>query len=268
MKSLNECVRNPLKHKLLAGDVVTSLIVRMSRGPETAQVAATAGLDALYVDLEHSPLSLETTAMLCTTAWEAGVTPLVRLPNLDAGLMGRVLDLGAMGLIAPQIESAEDAKKLVNAAKYPPIGQRSVSSSLPVLGYRNFPVMEVAAAINRETLLVAMIESEAGLNACEDIAAVDGIDLLFVGTHDLSVQMGMAADANLERLNACIQRVLDAAKRHGKAVGLGGLAANPAALTFWVTRGVQFISVGSDLGFLLQGATQAVQRVKPQAASH
>ena len=266
MRTLEELVHNPLKAKLRAGHVVTSMIVRMARGPETSQLAASAGLDALYVDLEHSPLSLETTAIVCTAAWDAGITPLVRLPSNDAGLIGRVLDLGAMGVIVPQIESAEGARHAVKAALYPPLGNRSVSSSLPVLGYRNFPVMEAAKQINAQILVVAMIESQAGLDQCEEIAAVDGIDLLFVGTHDLSVQLGIAGATDKTQINACIQRVVNAAKSHGKSVGLGGMAADPEGLKFWTSQGVQFMSVGSDLSFLMQGASHAVKQIK--AACH
>jgi 2-keto-3-deoxy-L-rhamnonate aldolase RhmA len=261
MRSLAELVHNPLKAKLRAGQVVTSMIVRMARGPETSQIAASAGLDALYVDLEHSPLNLETTAIVCTSAWDSGITPLVRLPSNDTGLIGRVLDLGAMGVIVPQIESAEDARLAVKGALYPPLGNRSVSSSLPVLAYRNFPVMDAAKEINEQILVVAMIESQAGLDRCEEIAAVDGIDLLFVGTHDLSVQLGIAGGADKTQINACIERVVNAAKSNGKSVGLGGMAADPDALTYWTARGVQFISVGSDLGFVMQGASLAVKQI-------
>ena len=262
MRSLEELVHNPLKVKLRAGQVVTSMIIRMARGPETSQLAASAGLDALYVDLEHSPLSLESAAIVCTAAWDAGVTPLVRLPSNDAGLIGRVLDLGAMGVIVPQVESAEDAKMVVKAALYPPLGSRSVSSSLSVLGYRNFPVIEATQQINQQILVVAMIESQAGLDRCEEIAAVDAIDLLFIGTHDLSVQLDIVGAGDKTQINACIERVVNAAKSNGKSVGLGGMAADPDALKYWTARGVQFISVGSDLGFVMQGATQAVQIIK------
>ena len=94
------------------------------------------------------------------------------------------------------------------------------------------------------------------------LAAVDGIDLLFVGTHDLSVQLGIAGGTDKTQINACIERVVNAAKLNGKAVGLGGLAADPDALKYWTVRGVQFISVGSDLGFVMQGASLAVKQIK------
>jgi len=265
MLNLEQLVHNPLKAKLRAGQVVTSMIVRMARGPETSQLAGAAGLDALYVDLEHSPLSLEATAIVCTAAWDAGVTPLVRLPNNDAGLIGRVLDLGAMGVIIPQVESAEDAQRAVKAALYPPLGHRSVSTTLPVLAYRSFPALKAAEQLNSQMMVVAMIESEAGLDRCEEIAAVEGIDLLFVGAHDLSVQLGIAGSSDPTQINACIERVLMAAKKHGKSVGLGGMASDPDAVSYWTSRGVQFVSVGSDLGFLQQGATQAVKRIHTHA---
>ena len=262
MPTLEQLVRNPLKEKLRAGEVVTSMIVRISRGPETGRLAGTAGLDAIYVDLEHSPLTLETTAVICTSAWEAGVTPMVRVPGKDAGLIGRILDLGAMGVIAPQVDSADDARQAVSAALYPPAGRRSVSSTLPVLAYRNFPALEMTQQMNSQILIAVMIETEAGIRHCDEIAAVDGVDMLFIGAHDLSVDMGLAGQSDHPRLKASIHQVLQSAKRHGKAVGIGGMAANPQALQFWLTQGVQFISVGSDLGFLLQGATQSVARVR------
>jgi 2-keto-3-deoxy-L-rhamnonate aldolase RhmA len=123
-------------------------------------------------------------------------------------------------------------------------------------------VIEATQQINQQILVVAMIESQAGLDRCEEIAAVDGIDLLFIGTHDLSVQLDIVGAGDKTQINACIERVVNAAKSNGKSVGLGGMAADPDALKYWTARGVQFISVGSDLGFVMQGATQAVQIIK------
>ena len=121
--------RNRLKDKLAAGEVCASMIVRLSRGSEIARIAKTAGFDALYVDLEHSTLTLEAASQICMTAVDLDVTPLVRVAGPMSEAIGRILDGGALGVIAPGVENAEDARQVVARAKYPPIGRRSASSA-------------------------------------------------------------------------------------------------------------------------------------------
>src|SRR5579864_800824 len=112
-----DVLRNHVKEKLARGEVVASMTVRLVRGIEIARIAKTAGFDSLYVDLEHSSFSLETTSQICIAALEAGITPLVRVPNLAE--VSRVLDGGALGVIAPHVQSADDARAYVAAAKFP-----------------------------------------------------------------------------------------------------------------------------------------------------
>ncbi|WP_421956214.1 HpcH/HpaI aldolase family protein [Polaromonas sp.] len=253
---------NPLKEKLARGDLVASMIVRISRGPEIGRIAATAGLDALYVDLEHSVLSLETTALICTAAREAGVVPLVRVPQIDASLICRVLDGGAMGIVVPHVESAEDARHAVACALYPPQGRRSAASGQAILHYRNFPQGEANAAINASMFLAVMIESRAAIECIDEIAAVQGVNMLFIGAGDLSVDMGLAGQPTHPDVGKAIARVLSAAARHGVAVGLGGLAGEQALLAHWVAQGARFISTATDLAFLSRAAADSVRFVK------
>lgn len=262
METLQEITRNPLKEKLARGEVVVSMIVRMSRGPEIGRIAATAGFDTLYVDLEHSALSLETTAVICNAAREAGVVPLVRVPDTSPSTICRILDAGAMGIVVPHIQGAEDARRAVACALYPPLGERSTSSGLAMLHYRNFPQGEANAAINQSVFVAAMIESRAALDCIEEIAAVPGIDMLFVGAGDLSADLGLAGQPTHPDVAAGIAKVLQAAKRHGLTTGLGGLAGRQAFLAQWMKKGVQFISAGTDLGFLMKAATDSVESIR------
>src|SRR5690606_30888416 len=128
--------------------------------------------------------SLETTACICTAAREAGVVPLVRVPQVEASQIARILDGGAMGIIAPHITSAADARRVVAYAKYPPLGVRSVSSGLALLNYRSFPQEQVNAAVNASVFVAVMIESGQAVSCIDEIAAVDGVDMLFVGAGD------------------------------------------------------------------------------------
>ena len=158
---INELLRNHVKERLDRGDVVASMTVRLVRGIEIARIAKSAGFDSLYVDLEHSSFSLETTGQICIAALEAGITPLVRVPGLAE--VSRVLDAGALGVIAPHVQSADDARAYVAAAKFPPLGHRSAAGPLPHLHYRSFPAASADAALNQATLLIVQFESEEAL---------------------------------------------------------------------------------------------------------
>jgi 4-hydroxy-2-oxoheptanedioate aldolase len=133
---IGEVLRNRVKEKLARGETVASITVRLVRGLEIARLARTAGFDSLYVDMEHSSFSFETTGQICIAAIEADITPFVRVPGVAA--VARVLDGGALGVIAPHVRSAHEARDYVKAAKFPPLGERSAAGPLPHLQYRIF----------------------------------------------------------------------------------------------------------------------------------
>jgi 2-keto-3-deoxy-L-rhamnonate aldolase RhmA len=258
---------NHLRQKLARGEVATSMIVRMSRGPEVGAIAQAAGFDSLYIDLEHSPLGLETVSVLCHSAQAARVTPLARVPAVDGGLITRLLDGGAMGIVAPHVTSAADAARLVSCCRYPPSGSRSTSSTLPQLGYGKrsgeFATQaEAHAAVDREMLVVAMIESVAGLDNVQDIAGVDGIDILLVGAGDLSADLGCSGRLDDPALSDAFDRVIDACKRAGKHAGIGGMAGRPDLLEQLVAQGARYLSLGTDTAFMVAGGAAAVRRIR------
>src|SRR5499427_2758125 len=148
-----EIVRNNVKEKLACGEVVASMTVRLTRSVEIARLAKTAGFDSIYVDVEHSSLSLETTSQICVAALEAGVAPFVRVPSTRPEHVSRVLDGGALGVIAPHVRSAAEAREVVAAAKYPPLGVRSHAAGLPHLLFRSSPPAEGNAAMNEATIV-------------------------------------------------------------------------------------------------------------------
>jgi len=235
------------------------MIVRAARGPEIGALAARAGFDALYVDLEHSPLSLETTAIICTASRHAGVVPLVRTPGLDPALIARVLDLGAQGIIVPQVSSADEAARAVAAARFPPLGHRSYSAALPALDFHRHAARDAMSMLNRNTLVGVMLESRQALDRAADIAAVDGLDFLMLGAGDLAIDaapdIGQVDDAWLCDRIAHLGSVC---RQHGRALALGGLAERPAVLQQALKDGAQLVSLGSDVTLLLAGARAAL----------
>ena len=138
----NDILRNNVKEKLARGEVVSSITVRLVRGIEIVRIAKTAGFDSLYVDLEHSSLGVDATGQICMAALELGIAPFVRVPANTRENVQRALDGGALGIIAPDVRSAEEARAVVSACKYPPRGQRGASGGLPHLHYRSFPTAE------------------------------------------------------------------------------------------------------------------------------
>ena len=147
---MTETVRNSLKERLARGEVASSMTVRLTRSGEIARLAKAAGFDSLYVDLEHSSLSLETTSQICLAALDAGIAPFARVPQLD--IIGRVLDGGALGVIVPDVRSASQAREVVRAAKYPTLGERGFAGALPHFQYRNPPAAQAYQALNDATM--------------------------------------------------------------------------------------------------------------------
>ena len=129
--TLTDILRNPMRDKLARGEVVSSITVRLVRNIEIARIAASAGFDSLYVDLEHNSFSIDACGQICMAAAAIGITPMVRVPANTPEWISRVLDAGAWGVIAPHIRSADEARAVVAAAKFPPLGERSANSGLP-----------------------------------------------------------------------------------------------------------------------------------------
>ncbi len=255
-------IRNRLRETLARGEVAASMTVRAFRGIEIARIAATAGFDSIYVDIEHNTLSIDTACQICMAALETGVTPLVRVPGRSLDLIGRLLDGGALGVIAPHVQSAEDAARIVACAKFPPHGERGAGGALPHFGYRSVPPAEANAALNAATMVVVMIETEAALANVEAIAAVDGVDLLMVGTNDLCAEMGITGQFDHPAVHEAYARCIAAARAAGKYVGVGGLASRPDLVASFVAAGARYVSTGTDLAFLIGAAREKAAFVR------
>jgi len=155
----NEVVRNVVKEKLARNEIVASMTIRLTRGIEIARLAKTAGFDMIYIDLEHSTMTLDMTGQICLAALSVGITPMVRVPANTPEYIQRVLDGGALGIVAPGIRSAAEAREVVKAVKFAPLGERGAGGALPHLEYRSFPTAEANAAMNDATMVIVQFES-------------------------------------------------------------------------------------------------------------
>ena len=258
---LRNIVRNHAKEKLARDEVVASMTIRLVRGTEIAQIARSAGFDTFYIDIEHCSFSMETTSALCMAGLAAGITPMVRVPNGKPEWVVRALEGGALGVIVPHVRSAEEARAIVAAARFGPAGNRCVAGTLPQIQFRSFPQTEIANTMNDATMIVVMMESVDALECVEEIAAVDGIDMLFIGTNDLTTEMGLIGKFDEPRVHDAYVRTINACRKNGKHVGIGGLASRPDLIADYVKMGARFISTGTDLAFLMSTCAQKAKQV-------
>jgi 4-hydroxy-2-oxoheptanedioate aldolase len=256
-----DILRNNVKDKLKRSEVGSSMTVRLARSGEIARVAKTAGFDMLYIDLEHSPLTLDATSQICMSCLDLGVMPAVRVPANTPEYISRVLDCGALGVIAPHVRSAEEARAVVKAAKLPPQGERSNTGAFPQLQYRSFPAAETCAAINDATLVIVQFESASCLECADEIVAVEGVDIVLVGLNDMLADMGLTGQYDHPRVREIYQRTIEACRQHGKHCGVGGLASRPDLMAEYVRMGARYVSSGTDLSFLLGAATARAKQI-------
>ena len=249
-------LRNPLAETLRAGRLGLTMIVQQMQSVNIALAARHCGFDALSVDLEHSVIPESAAAQICVAAQWAGVTPLVRLPSLDAHYANRMLDAGALGVLAPHVGSAEEARAVVRACKFAPQGERSVAGSWPHLGYQSLPAEQVGPLFNAATMVIVMLETPQAIEQADEIAAVPGVDILHIGSVDLCEALGLPGRFEDAALARCFDRLIAACRKHGKVSGAGGLGGKPELMQRLIHKGLRFATAGIEWDFMLAGAHQ------------
>jgi 2-keto-3-deoxy-L-rhamnonate aldolase RhmA len=257
-----EIARNPVKEKLARGEVVASMAVRIVPGVEIVRIAKSAGFDMLYVDLEHSAFSMQTTSQISIMGLEAGVPVFVRVPAYTADYVSRVMDGGALGVIAPGVRSAEEARQVVDALKYPPVGSRGLGPGLPLLQYRSFPPEQALPAMNDATMVIVQFESAAALAAMEEIVAVPGVDMILIGTNDLLADLGLPGQYDHPKVAEAYSKTMETCRACGKHVGIGGFGSRPDLVEKYVRMGGRMVSTGTDLAFLVGECGKRVKQVR------
>ncbi len=208
-------LNNSIATRLRAGQRVSGISVGTPY-PPLIQMCAYAGFDFVVIDNEHGPASVETVGEAIRTAHGAGLAPVVRTFEPD---IGRLLDAGAVGIQVPLVETAGQARRIVSACRYPPLGSRSVAFSTPAARYgfgdRNVHVEESNQAI----AVILMIETSVGLSNLDDILAVEGIDAICVGPTDMSYSLGVPGEGKHPKVVEAVERCVQTCRRRGVAVG-------------------------------------------------
>jgi 2-keto-3-deoxy-L-rhamnonate aldolase RhmA len=240
--------------RLRRGELTLMLGIRTSRGPDIVRIAHATGYQSVMIDLEHSTMSLDIAAALCATAVDLGLTPFVRVPEREYGAIGPLLDGGAQGIIAPRIETVGEARTVTRACRFPPRGQRSQLAMVPQLGMRPTPAVALNAALDRQTIVQILLETPAGVANADEIAQLDGVDMLAIGANDLTAELGVPGQFDDPRVTESVATVAAACRHHGKLLMLGGIS-DLSILDRLVPLGVSpLVLTGMDTDVFYAGA--------------
>jgi 2-keto-3-deoxy-L-rhamnonate aldolase RhmA len=249
---------NTIKRSLAGGGMSFGTMVFEFSTTGFARIAAQAGAEFACFDMEHTGWSMETIRTLMATTRTADLVPLVRVPADDHDYIARVLDLGALGVMVPMVESEEQARHIVSCTRYPPAGTRGFGL-LYRDDYENDNHIATMAKANREIMVLAQIETKAGVEVVEDIAAVDGVDILWIGHYDLTNSLGIPGRFTDTLFTKAVGRVLAAAAANNKAAGI--MAGTPADAVRHVESGFRAIAF-SDMGIYETGLRSALQTAR------
>lgn len=253
--------RNPARARLAQGGLALGMGVRFARTAEIARMMRAAGYDWLFIDLEHGPGSLESTAQISCAALDAGIAPLIRVPHGEFAMATRSLDGGGWGIVMPHVNTADEARELVGHLRYPPLGHRSIVGGLPHYGFAGAKASDVAATLNAETLIVAMLETPTAIANTDAIVAVPGIDVALIGTNDLALEMGIPGELGHERVAAAYKTVIAACAKHKKWPGMGGVG-DLELIRRYAGLGMRFILGGNDTNVMAQASAERAKALR------
>ena len=235
---------NPVKQQLASGGTAFGTLVFEFFTPGIAAIMAAAGAEFAIFDMEHGGIGIETVRRQMAYARGTSCVPMVRVPTVDYTPIAACLDAGALGVMAPMVETAEQAATLVASTRYPPAGRRGAAFQVAHDDFAAGPVADKIAAANARTLVIALIETARGIANVDAIAATPGVDVLWLGHFDLTNSMGIPGQFEHPDYLAAVERIVGAARHNGLAAGMMAADAN------WGARyrklGFRIIAYGLD----------------------
>ncbi|MGH7188948.1 MAG: HpcH/HpaI aldolase family protein [Acetobacteraceae bacterium] len=255
---------NPLKQRLADGGYAFGTMVFEFFTPGIAQIVRAAGAEFVLYDMEHSGVGIEAIKQQMATCRGIGIVPLVRVPATEYHFIARTLDAGAMGVMVPMVESAEQAREIVAMTRYPPRGRRGAAFGVAHDDYEAGPVAAKIAAAMARTLVIVQIETAKGAEAVNEIAAVDGVDVVWLGHFDLTDFLGIPGEFGNDRYLEQVAAIVDAAGRHGKTAGF--MPVDEKWARNYLGRGFRMMAYGMDLMMLQQELARGLAVMREHAA--
>ena len=256
---------NPVKRRLLAGEHAFGAMFFELFSPGIAQIARNAGAEFALFDMEHSGFGIGELKQQVAFCRGLDIVPMVRVPTTQYHFIARALDAGAMGVMVPMVESAEQAREIVSYTRYPPRGRRGAAFGMAHDDYQGGAVSEKIAALEARTLVIALVETAAGADAVDAIAAVDGIDVVWLGHFDMTNFMGIPAQFEHPRFLAAVDALVAAAERHGKAAGF--MAADEKWARDYVAKGFRMLAYGPDHALFQSALGHGIATLRDAAKS-
>jgi len=251
-------LRSRVLEKLRAGGYVLTAGVSRVTDPWIAEYLGRSGYDVIWFDLEHRSFPYSTVEPFALTCRATGIDLMVRVRKTGYQEPMQMLECGANGLLVPHVRSAEEARQWVEWSRFPPMGRRGMDGAGLDADYGLAPPLEYMEHVNRETFLALQVEDREAVDRIDEIAAVPGFDILFIGPGDLSISLGTPMQTNSPVMEAAIDRVAQAAARHGKWWAIP--TATPEVAQAMLDRGARMITGGGDHGFLVRGIQESFER--------
>jgi 2-keto-3-deoxy-L-rhamnonate aldolase RhmA len=247
------------KQRLAAGEAVIGTCATVP-APALVDVLGHAGADFCMIDTEHGALDAETVTQLVMIADGAGVAPIVRVGDNDERLILRALDVGATGVQVPQINTIDDARKVIRAAKYAPLGERGLSTFTRAGNYFKDGSPNHTQRQNDETLVIAHIEGKQGLDNLDEILTLEGIDVYFLGPYDISQSLGVPGEVR----SPVVEQALVSATQKARAAGrsVGSFAKDPEMARWMLDLGIQYMLYGVDTTLYLEACERFVGELR------
>ncbi|MDX2154876.1 MAG: aldolase/citrate lyase family protein [Hyphomicrobiaceae bacterium] len=251
---------NPVLETMRAGKPAFGLSVRSVRSIDIARIARASGHQFLFIDGQHGVFNAETVCNLASAALAIGVAPLARVKSLSDPETPVLLDNGVSGIVFPDINTPEEARRAVEICRFPPIGRRSVGANFPQYDGRSVASSVSVPAINGTTVVCVMVETKRGLDNLEAIAAVPGVDVVHIGTNDLMADLGKPGQLDDPAVAAALDRAIAATRAAGNFAGCGGIR-DTAKQAHWIGRGIRFLTTQTDIALLHAGAKAWIDAV-------
>lgn len=252
-------VNAPFRARVTSGQICPVMSIKFWTGNEVAMMARMAGFEAVFIDMEHSALNFQTIAQLILACLSAGVSPIVRSPSKSHWHISRILDAGAAAVVVPHVDSVEEVKELVKHAKYPPLGTRGSANNQPILNFQHLPTKVQNEVLNRETMLIPMVETPVAVELAEQYLAVDGVDGILIGSNDLCTDLGIPGQYDSPLYQNSVERIVLAGKKAGKPIGIGGIGGRLDLLERWFAMGATWSLSGADGAILQAGMKKITQ---------
>jgi 2-keto-3-deoxy-L-rhamnonate aldolase RhmA len=249
-----------LKEKIKGGKLVLGTIISEVRNPNIGNLLSQAGFEFFVIDMEHGAYNWETVSDIIAGARGAGIPVIVRVPEIRREAIMKPLDSGAAGVLVPNVSTVEQAREVVEHAKYPAVGKRAVALRRAHSQYARVNAVEFMAKANDEVFVAVQAETPEAIQNADAIAGLAGIDGVFASPLDLSVNMGIAGQTDHPRETIAITQMLEACKKHKKAGGI--MSFDQMQLKPWIAKGMQLVVYSSDITMLADAAGDAVRDLK------